>query len=66
MRGVSTKGPLTLNDAFFITNQRKENTFWTTPPPLQKKAQGYQRSRTWIAYTHMCLFIPAAYNLEFY
>ena len=31
------------------------------PPP--QKAQGYERSR--YGYTHMCLFIAAAFDLDF-
>ena len=53
-----------LYDGFFLfRNKKKYNTFWTTPLPT-KKARGYEWSR--YGYTHMCLLIPAACDLDFH
>ena len=46
----------------FIPKQRKYNAFLTPPP--SKKVQGNKRSR--YGYTHMCLLIPAACDLDIY
>ena len=48
-----------LNDAFLFQN--KENKI-LLDPPLRKKAQGYER----YGYTHKCLSIPAARDLDIY
>ena len=49
-----------LNDALLFQN--KENKILFGPPPQKKKAQGYERSR--YVYTHKCLSIPAARDLD--
>ena len=50
-----------LNDALLFQN--KKNKILFGPPPLKKKkAQGYKWSR--YVYTHKCLSIPAAHDLD--
>ena len=41
---------------------RKIKYFLEPPPPQILKAQGYERSQ--YVYTHKCLSIPAAHDLE--
>ena len=57
----------------FYSDKRKGNTFGRPPPQKKqtnkqtkkpKQAQGFERSR--YGYTHKCLFIPAACDLDFY
>ena len=52
-----------LNDAFLFENKENKILFGP-PPPIQKKAQGYERTR--YVYTHKCLTIPAARDLQSY
>ena len=44
-------------------SETKKIKYFLDPPP-KKKAQGYERSR--YGYTHKCLSIPAACDLDFY
>ena len=48
----------------FLFQNKANEIFWTPPPPKQKNSQGYERSR--YGYTHKCLSIPAACDLNFY
>ena len=48
---------------FFNSETKKNKKNFLDPPPPQK-AQGYERSR--YGYTHKCLSIPAACDLDFY
>ena len=49
-----------LDDALLFQN--KENKILFDPPPPKKKAQGYERSR--YVYTHKCLSIHSARDLD--
>ena len=49
-----------LNDALLFQNKEKYKIIFGPPPP--PKAQGYEWSR--YVYTHKCLSIPAARDLD--
>ena len=49
-----------LNESLLVQN--KENKILFGPPPPPQKAQGYERTQ--YVYTHKCLAIPAARDLD--
>ena len=50
--------------ALLFHSKTKKIKYFMDPPPPKKKAQGYKRLQ--YGYTHMCLFIPAACDMDFY
>ena len=47
-----------------FNSETKKLKYFLDPPPPKKKAQGYERPR--YGYTHKCLSIPTACDLDFY